>query len=62
MNSLVEIIKGNIFIKKRIKNIFCNFLNNYSCSELNKIKIIEFLIEIKCIRKQKRNKNNLFLL
>ena len=53
IDSLVAIIKGDKNIRLRIKNILLNFLNNYSCSELNKVKIIEFLIKIKCIPKPK---------
>ena len=46
MDVLVELIKNNIEVKYKIKNILVNFLQNYTCSELNKNKINEFLTTI----------------
>ena len=46
INGLVELIKNNAEVKNKIKKILNNFLENYTCSELNKNKIQKFLTEI----------------
>ena len=60
MNTLIELIKTDKSLRNKIKNILYNFLDNYKSSELNKIRIIEFLIKIKCIRTPKWLKKNFF--
>ena len=47
MDVLVKLIKDNDSVRRKIKNILIDFLQNYPCSDLNEKRIIQFLKDIK---------------